>query len=46
MAKKKLQSGFQLNGIAPNLLLKEIEKTAPFLFQGEIKTDTDKTAYL
>ena len=36
--KKKLQSGFVLDGIAPNLLLKDIENTAPFIFSREIDT--------
>ena len=34
--KKKLLSGFELIGIAPNILLKHIESTAPFIFQGEL----------
>jgi hypothetical protein len=46
MAKKKLRSGLQLDGIAPNLLLKQVEVTAPFLFQGELNTDTVETYYL
>jgi hypothetical protein len=33
-------------GIAPNLLLKDVEVTAPFLFKGELKTSTPMTAYL
>jgi hypothetical protein len=46
MAKKKLQSGLELSGIAPNILLKHVENTNPFLFQGEIQTDGPKRAYL
>lgn len=46
MAKKKLKSGFELDGIAPNILLKHVESTAPFLFQGELDTTGDKRAYL
>ncbi|MFP5459672.1 MAG: hypothetical protein ACLGG7_13120, partial [Bacteriovoracia bacterium] len=33
-------------GIAPNLLLKDVEVTAPFLFSGEITTEGEKCAYL
>lgn len=44
--KKKLLSGFELNGIAPNILLKHVENTNPFLFQGEIDTSGEKRAYL
>lgn len=46
MAKKKLASNLVLTGIAPNLLLKEVENTAPFLFQGELKSDTPETAFI
>jgi hypothetical protein len=46
MAKKKLKSGFQLNGIAPNILLKHVENTAPFLFEGELDSSGDKRAFL
>lgn len=46
MAKKKLKSGFQLDGIAPNILLQHIENTAPFLFQKEIDTTTPSREYL
>lgn len=46
MAKKKLQSGLELSGIAPNILLKHVENTNPFLFQGEIQTEGPKRAYL
>ena len=44
--KKKLVSGFELSGIAPNILLKHVENTAPFLFQGELDTTGEKRAYL
>lgn len=33
-------------GIAPNLLLKDVENTAPFLFKGEIDTAGPSRAYL
>lgn len=47
MAKKKvLRSDLVITGIAPNLLLKDIENTAPWLFRGEIETTGDKRAYL
>jgi hypothetical protein len=46
MAKKHLQSGLILNGIAPNILLKNVEHTAPFLFKGELEVQGLKNAYL
>lgn len=46
MAKKVLQSKLQISGIAPNLLLKDIEVTAPFLFKGEINLEGKDRAYL
>jgi len=46
MSKKKLQSGFEISGIAPNILLKHVENTAPFLFQGELETKKPKTEFL
>ncbi|MFZ4713226.1 MAG: hypothetical protein ACOYL6_05930 [Bacteriovoracaceae bacterium] len=46
MAKKTLQSGFKLTGIAPNILLKHVENTAPFLFEGKLKTTEKNQAYL
>ena len=46
MAKKTLKSGFQLEGIAPNLLLKDIENTAPFLFKNELRTKEPNQSYL
>lgn len=46
MAKKVLRSSLELNGIAPNLLLKDVEVTAPFLFKGEISTEGKDRAYL
>ena len=46
MAKnKQLKSGFVLPGIAPNILLKHVESTAPFLFQGELDTTGELRAY-
>lgn len=35
----------KVKGIAPNLLLKDIENTAPFLFKGEIPTDGENRKY-
>lgn len=46
MAVKKLRSELVLTGIAPNLLLKDIEITAPFIFKGEIDTTGKDRAYL
>jgi len=43
---KKLPSGLKLNGIAPNILLKHVENTADWLFQGEIDISGPKRAYL
>lgn len=45
MAKKK-KSELDSVGIAPNLLLKDVEVTAPFLFREEIKTSGEKREYL
>jgi hypothetical protein len=46
MVKKTLQSGLKLSGIAPNILLKHVETTAPFLFEGKIKSTEKNQAYL
>ena len=46
MAKKKLQSGLTLSGIAPNILLKHVENTSPFLFKGGLDTSGDRRAFL
>lgn len=46
MAKKQLQSGLKLSGIAPNILLTHVINTAPFLFNGEINTEGKERAYL
>jgi len=46
MAKKVLRSELELSGIAPNLLLKDVEITAPFLFKGEINLEGKNRAYL
>lgn len=46
MAKKVLRSDLELTGIAPNLLLKDVENTAPFLFKGEINLEGKERAYL
>jgi len=46
MAQKKLQSGEVLKGIAPNILLKHVENTAPFLFKGEIDSKSDGCEFL
>jgi hypothetical protein len=44
MAKKN--SELSHTGIAPNLLLKDVEVTAPWIFRGEILTDGPKRGYL
>lgn len=46
MAKKQLQSGLTLRGIAPNILLKHVENTAPFLFSGALETSGSSRAFL
>ena len=46
MAKKVLRSKLELSGIAPNLLLKDVEVTAPFLFKGELKLEGKQREYL
>jgi len=46
MAKKVLRSNLELSGIAPNLLLRDVEITAPFLFKGEINLEGKDRAYL
>lgn len=46
MAKKVLRSDLELSGIAPNLLLKDVENTAPFLFKGEVNLEGKDRAYL
>lgn len=46
MAKKVLRSSLELSGIAPNLLLKDVEVTAPFLFKNEINLEGKDRAYL
>jgi hypothetical protein len=46
MAKKVLRSDLVITGIAPNLLLKDIEVTAPFLFKGELNLEGADRAYL
>nr|MBA2405767.1 hypothetical protein [Bdellovibrionales bacterium] len=43
---KKLPSGLKLMGIAPNILLKNVESTAPYLFQGEIDTSGPNRGFL
>lgn len=45
---KKNKSSMALKGvgIAPNILLKHVENTAPFLFEGEIDTSVKGRAYL
>ena len=43
---KKLPSGLKLIGISPNILLKNVENTAPFLFQGEIETSGPNRTYM
>lgn len=46
MVKKVLQSGLELTGIAPNILLKHVEATAPFIFKGELETAGKNRTYL
>lgn len=46
MAKKVLRSDLEIHGIAPNLLLRDIEITAPFLFKGELDTTGKNREYL
>ncbi len=46
MAKKVLRSNLELSGIAPNLLLKDVEITAPFLFKGELNLEGKDREYL
>ena len=46
MAKKQLKSGLTLIGIAPNILLKNVENTAPFLFKGALDTAGPERAFL
>lgn len=46
MAKKVLRSNLELSGIAPNLLLRDVEVTAPFLFKGEMNLEGKDRAYL
>jgi hypothetical protein len=43
---KKTKSELDSVGIAPNLLLKDVEVTAPFLFQGEITTEGANKEFL
>lgn len=43
---KKPKSELDYVGIAPNLLLKDVEVTAPFLFKGEINTSGKEREYL
>jgi hypothetical protein len=46
MAKKVLRSSLELTGIAPNLLLKDVEITAPFLFKEEVEIKGRDRDYL
>lgn len=46
MAKKTLNSGLALSGIAPNILLSHVDNTVPFLFKGEIQTEGRERGYL
>lgn len=43
---KKLPSGLKLQGIAPNILLKNVENTAPWLFEGELEITGPNRSYL
>ncbi|MCF8058362.1 MAG: hypothetical protein K9K67_03640 [Bacteriovoracaceae bacterium] len=46
MVKKKSSTGFEHKGIAPNILLKHVENTAPFLFAGEVDSSAKDRDYL
>lgn len=46
MAKKTLSSGLALQGIAPNILIGQVENTNPFLFKGEVNTEGKQRSYL
>lgn len=46
MSKKNRNSGADIKGIAPNILLKHVENTAPFLFKGELDTTGKDRAFL
>lgn len=46
MAKKILKSGLTIDSIAPNILLSQIENTAPFLFKKEVDVTRPKREYL
>lgn len=46
MAKKVLRSELELNGIGPNLLVRDVEVTAPFLYKGELDTTGKNRVYL
>jgi hypothetical protein len=43
---KKLPSGLKLTGIAPNILLKHVENTSPWLFESKLNTGQGNQAYL
>lgn len=46
MAKKQTKSGALQIGIAPNILLKHVENTAPFLFEGELDSKSENCEFL
>ncbi len=46
MAKKILKSGLILKGIAPKVLLENIESTAPFIFKGMVDTSGPNREFL
>jgi len=46
MAIKYLKSTSALTGIAPNILLKHVENTAPFIFKGEINSKIENCKYI
>lgn len=46
MAIKKLVSGLNLQGIAPNILIGHVDNTNPFLFKGELNTQGRERSYL
>ncbi|MBK26941.1 MAG: hypothetical protein CME70_23260 [Halobacteriovorax sp.] len=46
MGKKGSKKGNDRRGIAPNILLKHVESTAPFLFQGELDSKSPGTEFI
>ncbi len=46
MGKKGSKKGNDRRGIAPNMLLKHVENTAPFLFKGELDSKSPGTEFI